>query len=834
MRSFVILFMIFYISVFAENNILNNTNPGLDSSKIEHSFILDSGENKTFVKEINVEENTTEFGNRLIPTEELNASDMKTFQGLIDAQNENFSKSSRTLLQKIQSSIDEVNVSIDDIESSSNSVLTKNIDANSSLNKSIEFTKNFYTSIRSKVANLKTINCYVTRKLTNSYFCPLPGKDNSYFVGGNIKDDTSLAKQQCEETCQIENSCIGKQLGKSPIRVTKKYSNFLLVDKHHIDLTLDESMQLDFMKIHIKTTQNFNDVNDTNKTFYINFDVGIIDINGNYDEILTNRTIKLEEKETFFNIYKSDNSSSKYRIVFYKPFYKDKRENKFDENFVAEVKDITINYADNRVWFCPHLNFVDDASNCKNGIVKQIEINGVAYSSCIDGNSKNQEYGGYFTKQSCENKCIVFHECTPTYRHLKQYNPFELGSSIKDVDVGCVDSPTNTSCTKDLCMQLFKNDEMPIQEIVYKKDDKKVLTVSNGVQIEGKVRPRFNIESTLSANGDQQQRELESLKEMSELSYRNMIESENYNISKVAIGEPTETQVAFQNIKVDGSFAIYGLLRPSSIDYNNGEYYIYNIIDYYSIFHPAYGFSTNESGILVSYDEDETIRFMDEMILLKTVGGFKIIKRILNKKIRKTISEYNTSSGKYESKEVWRELESLQKEKYDTFIDGRFVLYSQDAHAEYFTKIVFDTNNEFFRFKIFNSIKDLSNINGLLFKNQKESGSSFKREYSGTKNESKSSRFFGLNSYLIYSKKQLTYSEILNKIDENNMFYSTFTKTNKEIIKDGAYSLDNINMFIYGTSKNLTVDMYINPKSYEETKRGFIYMLLFDDKKEGN
>jgi hypothetical protein len=781
---------------------------------------------------------------------DLNVSKAEDLKGYVNAIKFNLPTAGNTITNQLKTKVEDFD-SKDPATYSKDTILEK--DDNSSAIRAIKTMDDFYDNARSRIANLKTIDCYVTRKLVNSYYCPLPSMYNSFFKGGNFKDGKDEAKLDCENLCKEPSSCLSKDMNKDKEVITE-YENKLVEFNASIVIDADIGMmgkfiQLDFnssYKYDDNISINSNDYNETIATKELNstehkfkFDVSYYDdTTSKYKKFLLSKTVKIKDIKSSIKIYLDIIRSPKYKINFYDTYKVDNNNSLHDEKLVVKLSKSKLEYIDNKFWFCSSTHFVENANECE-GEMKTVIIGSTTYNVCVTDAAKQREpiYGAYYSENQCKSRCKISAQCIPTYRHLTSFDPLNLPDELRDIEIGCVDSPTNTSCTKEICKQLFIEDKMPLVEKSWTSDDNIKVTVANSVQQSGLVRPRIDIEGGLSANGDAEQRKLTSLREMSEISFANMLETNTYNISAQAIKEAIEKKSAYEKIDNDDGYSIAWKLKPNSFDIDDDVVnYLYTIIEVDTQYRPMYGNYETKDGIQSGLT-DANIMLLDKVYILKTSTNFKIIKRINNyqgkfkniictpQTIDGTTSNVCTSSYK------WGPIDAYTNSITKTFLYDDYVDYDLNSKAEYFQSLKFTSDKKFEIFSIFNSTKQIGSIPGVLFKSQLSAnrGSSFQRIYDGSDNILEQSIISNLKIYGIYSKSQLTYTEILNLLNSSNAYYSTLIKYPKVIINDGSFINKKVKLYIAGKPEKMSVNIDFSPSSNEEGKKTFIFMLLYEE-----
>lgn len=711
--------------------------------------------------------------------------------------------------------------------------------------------KRLSTVILSKIGNIKTIDCYVTRKLAHSYYCPLPSMDNSFFKGGNFKDDNVEAKKECEGLCQEQSSCVSKDMNKSQY-VIENYIDFLVKDGQSIEIIGDTEMLGDYLELNFTSTYQYDaaipldDVNfdpiksiEELKKKKVIFRVNASYFNeftNSFEKFIENKRVKTDEADLTIKIYLEHLNSSKYKIDFF-PIYESEAgvETLLPEAKVTLDKS-TLAYVDNKYWFCAASQFMDEAAECT-GELKNIEIGATSYKVCLTKESKVREavYGAYYTESQCQMSCKLKAECVPTYRHLTSFDPNNLPSGLKDIEIDCVDTPTNTSCTKELCKELFIEDKMPISESTWLSNDTTKTTVSNSVQEKGLVRPRVDIVGGLSANGDAEQRDKTSLREMTEISYSNMIETNTFNVSEQAIKEEINKKMGYNSFKSEKGNSLSLLLKPHSFQIDDEKTYnIYSVLEIDRLYRPVYTEYIASNGTVTGMS-DINIEVVDRVYLLQTPSGYKILKVIEHRigKVRvKTcvtkivdLEEVKTCTNKY----TWGDMPTHLIEYDKTFVAGQYVNYDVSSEAEVYTTRKFSSDKKWEEFAVYDNTEGIAELPGVLFKTQtaQSIGNKSDKVFTGPYDPLKRASLKNIKAYGLYSEKKLTYREILDQLNESNAYYSTLEKYPKTIKPDGK-TANNVDMYITGAPNKMSVNIDFRPTPNEEGKKAFIFMLLYN------
>lgn len=779
----------------------------------------------------------------LKPSNDINLTKSQDLKGYINSIKLKMPAAGNTIADQLKDGVqkfDQTNLS-----TYSNTAIMAN-DENTSLKKAIISMQDFQANVRSKMANIKTVDCYVTRKLVNSYFCPLPSMYNSFFRGGSAKDAKETSQESCEKLCQEPSSCLYKDMGKD-LTINQNYSSLLVKNGTSILIDADSKMLGKYIELDFKTKYQYDqnisvdsaEYNETkalealrNNKIRFSFDALFkkIDLN-ELEYFISNKTVYLDDLNFKIKIYLDIVKSEQYKINFFDPYSFKTEKPTIDENVTIELVNSKLEYVDNKYWFCSSKHFVENANTCA-GTIKTVLIGSTTYQVCVtkEAQERESEYGAYYTQQHCEADCVIKAKCLPTYRHLDSFDPLSLPPELGDIDVGCIDSPINTSCNVNVCKQLFLDDVMPLTEKSWINDDSIKITVSNGVEQPDTVRPRIDIAGGLSANGDLEERKKTSIREMTDVSYANMIELNNFNISKNPISVASEFKNAYSIIPNGASQSVYWLLKPNSFHVDDQKnYYLYQIYEIDTVYRPMYG-SYNTSYGVQTGTTDPDIRLQDKIYILKGANGYKIFKRVDSYlgKFRETICDNN---NKCTYKYTWGPINEYMKIYNETFLSGQYVAFDINSEADYFKEQKFISDKKWENNLGFSSIEEIASVPGVLFNSQlaQNNGKGFTKVYSGEKNVLEQSSFISLNTYGFYSDKKLTYEEVFEKLIPSNRYYSTQDKLPQDISHDGAYQNDKIKFYVAGKPDNMSLNVDFFPSSKEEGKKTFIFMLLFDE-----
>ena len=744
---------------------------------------------------------------------------------------------------RVQSTIDSLRGGSDTREVKRDKIFDK-LDANSTTVRALTTFDSFYQNVRSRRANRKTINCFINRKINYSYYCPLPTKDHSYFYGGAVGDSKDDSKKACEKDCWEQSSCLSApRSGKTQTNIIKK--DTVIAKPETINLQLDGDVRLDKIELQFDVKYKYDsnvsiDSKDyksgearkaiVSRNLKIRYDFSYLNEANATVDYVSSRGIQIKDNFVSNTIYFGDTRAYKGTLTISVPYSEKGGVEAEDENLTLKLTNIIVTYLGDKYWFCPAEHFVASSSKCS-GVVKSLNIGGVSYNVCVTDATKRREpkYGAYYTESECQSSCKLRAECKPTYRHLTSTANINAPADVREFTIGCVtDDPSNTSCTDQKCQDLFLSDKMPLVEKTWRSNDKIVYTVQNGIQNSDETRPRLDVAGGISAGNDISKQKKVEVKEMAELSYQDMIERENYNVSHYTVGTEIPARNSLRKIKgSDGKLKVFWRLRADSYDYDNSTKYLYEIFEVSMQYPLKKGFISTKDGTIYASEKNPLLA-LDKVYLLKTSSGsYKVIKYVEFDKIKIPVSGTNGSSDTYE----WRDVPEYKTIKYETFNGANYAVYDKSSGAEYIRSMVFDASVPIMENLAFNGIGEIIEQGGVYFHSQSASSSmtSFTRNFTGPVVDSEKSTLQGLTAYGFYSKTPLSYEEVLQRAIRKNAFYSTSYKVSENILSDGEYDTNNVQMFISGRKNKFNVSADFNPSGEENGKKTFIFMLLFDD-----
>ena len=810
-------------------------------------------------------------------------------------------------------------------------------DSNSTVVNVLDIVKNVNdNAIARFLKKQEKVKCYISRKLVNAYYCPLSNRDESYYIGGSIKNDKNNAQIKCNRDCRNPLSVFVKDtnypLSKTysinkyvykGIKVTlplnskqqfqdvvltffvnnkkttikpEKDSNSIFMlpvinydfittvtpNKNSFDIIFNKTdTNYYYFKFSKKKVSIFNSLNKEpiisaniptiqnkkiklelknnngeitlfiNNIPYVNKKLNLqkrssyikipfktsnstySEINNNryikydvYDEnksLITSQEVKLNSNVIQITQYITfNNNSNKFYLKFYQPYEKDSITKKITtlNNKLVTLYKAKIEYTDNKYYYCAN-QFVENKSDC-NGEIVTLLIGGEPRNICSTLNPGQASNYAYYSEEQAKAKCYETAECLPTYKHLT------LNSKVPDwaydVEVGCVDSEDNKLCKDEICKKLYLSNQSKIlEEKTWYGDDKVIETIKGGDIAND--RPRVNALAELNPKKDKKELFIE---EMKDVAFKHMVNDGTYNFSKDTIAKdyPRQDSIKIINLGMDKNIKWY--IKGNSYAYDDKDYYFYVIADiaeqYYNRVFQMLDEMTNtyhdaiDLGVL---DRD------DVFVLIDNKNNYKVFRKMEFYKRKIPIKDENGTITDI----VWQNTKSLKIEN-KTFKDGEWLAYSLNDKAPYFKKKKFNPDNLYEEFNVFDSVySTIDSIPGVKIHSQEKDGNNLEKIYTGDEDNTYKSSLLKYKLYGIYSKKPLTYKQIINQINDKNLIFDSEHPHNytKKINGDGMLD-NNVKIYIYGKPGNFSVNGVFNPTPQEEGKKTFIFMFL-DDKK---
>jgi hypothetical protein len=713
--------------------------------------------------------------------------------------------------------------------------IVKNFDEATQARSALAFKNELYNDLRAKLVVDGQIKCYITRKVNNSYFCPLPSLGAAEF-GGLAKDNQEEAQKQCNEECQQQVQCLEMKIGDS--------SNFNASEELTLPIqwktfsTNPEQITQEFSFEYV--TKNLSEIQD--KYFEDGLVRGRITLKGidpynNEVTIFDGYTYHIK-KEGGRVTLRVDKQLKELKAYFFSSFIFDPKYMSevalYGENPEVTIKNMSGVYQSNTRYFCPITQIEADATRC-DGEIKFINFGSTSQSVCVprrDILSSNRSFidGGYYRKNTCLSACVDKAECVPTYRHLS-LDTENLPPNTFDIEYGCVadDGGNNKGCTKERCRALFEKDTQPSTEVVWEKDDNRVTTVDSGVDVADKHRPRVDFQGELGAVGNADKTALFS-EEMKDTAYQNMIQDESFNVSKetLAASLPAKFAVDVRVNSASNQISFNLLYKAPSNTYDeNKQLYLYPVIEVFSTYTPYK--PINYNGTTYYPENDPKMKAKDSVLLIQNQSTKQWTP--FNRKMwQQYYLPSRANSGQIIYK--WVDTTSSVRQYTDVFFPNTctFVAYGPGYKAGgSFMDLILTPKSDkpWEEYLLFPSLSNVLNKEGLFHTtNHANTGKTYRF---ADLNEDRKAYYDGYKVYLIASEgTPLDLKSVGERVNENTLVYDS-KKVNgarTEIEPDSLYADDRVKLYIQGKANKQSVFMKIKPNSTELEHKGVIFMFL--------
>jgi hypothetical protein len=757
----------------------------------------------------------------------------------------------------------------------------------SNLSRGIDKMEDFVKIYKSRAHLNSDIQCYVAREINPVFVCSRPEVGTTpitYAVDEGASYEEALKK--CEPGCVEEHTCVKAKLVDSlPVANPTIYS----VSKN---LSVEGGAG-EITPIKIEPTYRLSSVEltllaeaiegaDTNATGIQRIDAAVTRkfIDADNNETHTSAAVNLSEFPIGIGINKisvpiSLNNVAELKLRFYRS----------EINATVTLQSIAINYYSTEHWFCEGLQAVDSPLECADGKTQEMRIGeaGSAQKLLICRSAERDIgedtiTGGFYTKDTCEAKCMTQHPCVPRYQ--------SSNDASFNVTYGCVDNSdgTNPSCSDERCAELLSGKELITNErvsIAVNSNPTYVTTVEGGAVKDDIYRPKLDLLGEFKAREDNELRRNVFLNEEKDGAFAEMLDRGNYTIFDLAKVTEQQSAAEWSRDPDDKTELLLNwLLKPASAHVNNGVgYYLYLIVEVEQTVIPKMDQVTVCDGLGIGGG--------CRSVPPSSVGARFIHKTFFALNNAGKLSPFRFHEGERFGNEVWVDVNmtadcSAQGAKHkgggemggaggnDCYITerqrkyvwGEYAPYKNQSDKKRFVKyekpyyqtetgiqtglyyakgVKFDFDAPFKRYEIFNNgIGKALRQDGVFVKN-----------YDGKKNPmfdvsapSADTMDHGvLSNYRIhafYDSANLTASAVLKKItpkegaSEKNP-YEIFAmggekSYNNYIAGDGDFS-STASMILQGNIKNMTVWGLFRPDSDERFKDGFFYLILREKSK---
>ena len=594
---------------------------------------------------------------------------------------------------------------------------------------------------------------------------------------------------------------------------------------------------------------------------------------------IADRVMITADKETAVFTIPVNRQMTKLQVKFWKPYVSDnpfmKKEfdyifDDFIKKFGGEIKisEIKANHVSDSFFYCPIRQLVASKREC--GGLDSTELN---YGSGKDMNTMylcdSNKYkigpesttGAFFDEESCEQSCYIKEECITTYDHYQ--GAYGAQAIMYKAEVDCVDDETNTQCTKQKCEAFFRDVNLrPLNEVVVQNDNTIVYTVKNRALTEN-IRPKIDIEKELGANlNDPEQLKSMFNAEQKDGAYLYMTKNLTMNMIKYPVGTPSPHNMSYIMKRGATPNSGYGFavdIKPGSYDFEIPRY-LYMIARLDQRYHARYGsyyIKSNPDRAQVQ-TKNSKVQFKDYTYLIKKPDDkWEVFRKeeFAEYWQEKVINVIN-SEGKIERKMISEWV--IQPDdglipayfgKYDA-TTNTFKTFDSSELAHSFKTDTFQLSDNVYRYTITKDhIEDIYDAPGSLIHDQapKDNESNLEKKYLGGIHPYWSGHMSNYAFYFIYSDKQLTYDELMKKIEGEKYAINTQKVPSYknewgvfDYISNGSFNSNgvrhdgqlnnNIAPFIIGKPNNSAVLTEWEPSLSEHGKKVFKFLFLYDDK----
>lgn len=690
----------------------------------------------------------------------------------------------------------------------------------------------------------KTIKCYIKRELIPKYFCPLEGLNQTLY-GGHPADESTEVKRTCDEVCVTPTlGCRGADTGESSIERRSGTATFAPGDTSEQPFVFNLNDKLKFRslryRLHVEKSANVNWAQYKAAPVTLPYRLEYTDRAG-VDHVAVSR----------YSIFLDDNDSNvlvgalpdakRVRLTFYPPEYDASGVYAGTQlgDYLASVtiSDFEVRYASSEYYFCNIDQIVTDpATQCQNGKIYQMAGTNGSFKVCVQPRGvKGPEplYNAFYSRERCEQACVHREECVATFRHYT-FAQITSPQSYR-ISVGCSDTPGNGACSPQLCEQMIRSEQMPMQEAVYSPTRTAKYTVVGGAELPDVRRPKVDLDAERAAasSGDYEGVFTETMKDAA---YDNMIKYSTFNYVEGTVGEPTKIEYAYEReVHPSASpykpskIAVRWLVKPSSIEYDGANYKFYVIARYEVIYQPISGLFLTDDSYNTTYDKDNFPYFKDVIFAsLQPDGHF----------VPFYLDEYAYIQRGDPSRTDWEKNLQHRNPRYVRYDAAADALLTASGSAvltpfrsEAFSKAV--------NYKSLSAVDDLferftTGRDGMMFVRQESEGSTVlpDKRWSGSREESAGSlgrvQLFGF-----YKKGGSLEARIPVEMDEKELdgkiFYDTarYKSLSDKIKGDGAMGASPVHIFLKGPASQMDASATLEPGPRDEGKDAVMFMFLY-------
>lgn len=803
------LFLLLLSSVFADyydGNIYDDVDTNISMS-IKSSLSNTPTDTNVRFDDFNKTTSISQDNAGIDQYEDYNLSNTTSAKQLLDKISIRASGRAQSVVQKMsESHPDFSNYSTTNLNELTNDSLQGSY-TNSTRVSVIQDTKDTITTLLNKFGGDTVIKCYIKRSLSPSFYCPLPGKDSSYYTGGVANTKVEDSKESCDGYCQTQQSCISKSIAgfsdASPVTAVNLNAPFSK------SFTLSDKQKLKSIELIVQGTSEQHRVYVLVEGTFEGKNIILLD---NYELQLTKgiQAVELPLRLQSF---------SSVKVSFMTPYTFEtsrKKRTLITASGAARLNSVKMHYESNKLWFCPATQFIKNRNECLSGRIISDTIGDTPVLLCVtkEDELREQMLGAYFSESGCVSECYSAMECVPTYRHLSN----GITSSIYNVDYGCLSGADNTSCTKDLCKERIFSNIFPNNEVVYYNDDLKETTVMNGQAVEGTLRPIYNVAAEMTTNDDAQEKEKLMVSISKDMAYKSMLSNNTYVISKKVLNQSYPIQTKATVIGGNGVSIEY--LPPSNLFNNGRNSYVYLVVG------NQYNFKEETAGVNSIDGNIPATTYRSVNYTLLDSSHNKILFYIDNKTklLDSNMTMFSTYSG---------------NEKFSKMVDASGLLTDYDTAqlADYTIEEPYTTDRYTHNYLLSNAyLSDASSFSGTSLKRQATVGGKILKFYSGSLSQETGGTVFDYQLYVMISGSRLTYQDLIDKIESNEAHkaysYSFSGEYTKDIKGHADINFEGraVKLFMFGVPSKMSAIGEFVPELGDEGKEAFVFNFLYKDK----
>jgi len=683
------------------------------------------------------------------------------------------------------------------------------------------------------------VNCYISRKLTPLFFCPIESVTANY--GGNIDMFQEEALNDCNNACREFTTCVSNPLSLGDTQINFEGSHFIeLITYDGItkefqvsNKTITQSFKLNFL-VNQYSEEN-SSIDFLKNKYFVKYDLSGLEHGKTiWRTISTSNTIPINSKEFNMNIFTSG-VYDKLKIKFYTPYILKNGVDTSIYDILNGATDVsidndsiihsivvngTINYESNETFYCPPTQFVNSANECGGQVISK-EIAGVSRLICVRDDAGEDETGAFYSKNDCERKCYVQEKCQPTYIYPDGEGTMNISSY--QAEVGCVNEPSNSRCSKSLCEKLFMEDnETVLEEKNYFDEMNYENTVVSGITKLQRPAVDYRSESSEIVKPNS----FTFINEMKDSAYKYMSDHLNYNYSKHTLSQPTDIQLNKKFIAIGGGdYSLSGRIKPSNIAYDDQNKYFYIIVKMWQ----SYVNKTTSSNQEVDPNMNQDLELL-EYVGPNNLHVFETIPEV--RYLAEITSSSSDSNGTNTKQKKWIDVGGTNTPIYRKWSDANknWLAYDLNDFVHPFQQTSLARGNLYIETSVFSKMYYFfQNTEGTLIRNQTYNNQSgnMQKKYSGTFDPNYKGEVYDIKAYMFYSEHPLRYSELNPYLVEKNVFFELTEshKYGKEITGDGVLN-GKIEFFLQGESRDMSIYIKMKPSGNEVAKKGFIFTLM--------